>query len=824
MTRTRVLESLARLGEEDCPRCLGEAEARLLATPGVQAVERQVHGGVRIRYDPERVTADELERLAGEVRGRLEHRVVPIRGMDCPDCAATIESAVARMPGVRFASLNFGAQRLLLEYDPERIGLPSVERTIRRLGYRIPGEEDSERESLFDLRHLEVRLVLASGLLLVLGVILHSLPGLSSAAGEVAWTAAAAVGVWTPLRRAYGALRTRKVDINFLMVLAVLGALALRDFLEAATVIFLFSVGEMLEGFAARRSRRAVERLLEERPEVARVEREGQELEVPAREVAVGEVVLIRPGEQVPLDGRVQRGRSSVNQAPVTGEAVPVDKEPGDEVFAGTMNESGALEVEVTAPYDRSTLARVLKVVEQAHARKSDQQRFVDRFAAWYTPAVVVGAVMVASLGPVLTGEPARDWLYRALVLLVIACPCALVISTPVSIVSALTGALRQGILVKGGIYLERLARARVFALDKTGTLTRGSLRVRAVVPLDGLPEEEVLRRAAAVEAASEHPLGVALVRHARERGLANLVAEDFEALPGRGARGLVAGQVVEVGRPELFTAGLGEPGGARVEELRSSGQTVVVVVQDGRPVGLVAFADAPRAEAREALDDLRSLGQRLLLVTGDHPRAAAPLAAALGIEEVHAGLLPEGKLAVLSRLEGDGLPVVMVGDGINDAPALAAATVGVSMGAAGTAVALETADVALMGDDLRGLPAALRLARRARAVIAQNIALSLVTKAIFLVLALLGMAGMWMAIAADMGASLLVTFNGLRLVGLAAGSRKEKAAGCCASGTCCGSPGQAPGGGGPEHDREEHDHGEPGGSCCGGGRSCGCS
>lgn len=772
MSGSWVVEAPVRVGGEECPRCVDSALQGLRTNPGVRAVERDPRGRILVRYDPDRVTQEELQRIVGAAPEGLDHRVIPVRGMDCPDCAATIEAVLNRTPGIRFASLNYAAQRLLLEYDSSQITLPSIERVIRRLGYRVPAPEDPAGERLLDFQHLEVRLVLACGLLLALG------GGAWVALEPVAWSplllwaAAALVGVWTPARRAFGALRAGQVDMNCLMVLAVFGALALGETAEAATVVFLFSVGEMLEGFAARRSHRAVELLLEQRPEVARVEREGVLLEIPARDVAVGEVMSIRPGELVPLDGRVLQGRSTVDQASVTGESIPVEKGPGEDVFAGTLNQGGALTVEVRVPYEGSTLARVLQVVEQAQVRKGDQQRFVDAFAARYTPAVVLGAILVAALGPPLLGGAFSEWLYRALVLLVIACPCALVISTPVAVVSALTGALRQGILIKGGVYLERLARARVFALDKTGTLTRGSLQVVSLHPLGGLSSEELLALAAAAEAHSEHPLGLAVVRHALEHGVHIESPEEFQARPGQGAWARLKGATLEVGRPELFGDLLEPAARQQVEAFRDQGKTVVVVVRETEVMGLVAFADAPRSEAATALEELRALGQRLVLVTGDHPRAAAPLASRLGILEVHAGLMPEGKLGLLRRFEAEGLPVVMVGDGINDAPALAAATVGVSLGAAGSAVALETADVALMGDDLRGLPAALRLARRARSVILENIAFALGLKAVFLGLALTGNAGMWMAIAADTGASLLVTVNGLRLVGV--GKRAE--------------------------------------------------
>jgi Cd2+/Zn2+-exporting ATPase len=676
-------------------------------------------------------------------------QVLVVEGMDCPGCAATIEKAVARLPGVRQAAVDFGTGRLRVEHDPGALAAATLEQAVRRLGYRVATPRPQRAEPLLDTSRAEVRLVLLSGALVAVALLLGWL-GLATASA-VFWLGAALGGGWVPARRGLVALASGRVDMNCLMLLAASGAVALGDLPEAATVIWLFALGEMLEGFAGRRARRALALLLEERPHTAWVERQGEWVEVPAASVAVGQRVRVRPGERVPLDGVVVEGRSSVDQAPVTGESVPVDKAPGDEVFAGSLNQQGTLVVQAIRPYEQSTLSRVLDLVQEAQARKGQGQRLVDRFAARYTPAVVAGAGLLALAGPLVTDLGFREWAYRALVLLVIACPCALVISIPVSIVSALTGAARRGVLIKGGAEIERLAAARAVAFDKTGTLTRGALSVAAVVPA-GRAEAEVLRLAAAAEAPSEHPLGMALVRHARSLGTDLPPAQDFQALPGCGVRARVEGHEVFVGRAAQVPPEL-------------AAMTVVQVEVDGALAGWVAFADHPRQEAAAALDRLRRLGlRRLVMLTGDRPEPAAAVAAALGIEEVHAGLLPEDKMRILAEMQKEGLEVAMVGDGINDAPALAAASVGLALGAAGSTVALETADVALMREDLLGVPLAFELARRCLRVVRQNVALSLGIKAVFLAAAVVGASNMWGAIAADMGASLLVTLNGLRL------------------------------------------------------------
>ncbi|MBI3925004.1 MAG: cadmium-translocating P-type ATPase [Armatimonadetes bacterium] len=704
-------------------------------------------------------------------------RVFTVRGMDCPDCASTIESAISRVAGVHQVSVQYGAGRLKVDYDPEQLGEEKVRRIVQRLGYRVLSPDDEPgSEKLLDLRLVEVRLALISGILLAVGAL--------APPPFTAWSflLAALAGGIVPARRALGALRSFKLDMNSLMLLAVVGAFSIGDAPEGATVMFLFSVGEMMEGFASRRSHRALRELLERQPSTVRVVRDGETVTLAVEEVAVGERIEVRPGEVVPLDAVVLEGRSNVDQSAVTGESVPVERGPDDSIYCGTLNGNGRLVCRVTRPAQDSTLARVVRLVEQAQEKKATRQRSIDRFAHYYTPAVVLLAAAIALLGPLLLGGASQEWTYRALVVLVIACPCALVISTPVSVVSALTAAAREGILIKGGAFLEELARVRVVAFDKTGTLTRGRIRVQELVPEAGQPPRELLRLAAAVETGSEHPLGEAVVA-AWGRSEPLPACSGFEARPGVGARARVEGKMICVGRPENHEAPR-----ETVDRLRQQGLTVIEVRDEQRPLGLIGLSDEPRPETPEMIRELRRMGVEVLMLTGDHELPARRIAEKLGLEEVRAGLMPEDKLRSIQVLQSSGRAVAMVGDGINDAPALAAADVGLALGAIGSNVALETADVALLGHDLRGVVRSLRIGRRTVSTIWQNVVFSVAVKLAFLVLAVCGYAGMWMAIAADMGSSLLVTMNGLRLV-----LREEEplpapaAQAACCSGGCCG-------------------------------------
>jgi Cd2+/Zn2+-exporting ATPase len=593
-------------------------------------------------------------------------------------------------------------------------------------------------------------------------------------AGLAGYFVAIGIAVVAPARRALRALRSRVLDINVLMLIAVAGAAALGEWLEAAAVVWLFGIAEWLEHQSMARSRRAIRSLMTLAPEVATVRRGEVERDVPIGEVAVGDVVVVRPGGRVPVDGTVTSGRSDVDQSPITGEAWPASKAAGDEVFAGTVNGLGALEVRATRPAAESTLAGIVRLVDQAQRQRAPMQAFVDRFARRYTPAVVLLALAVAIVPPLVLGgfdgwrAEFGTWSYRALALLVVACPCALVISTPVSVVSALTAAARAGVLIKGGMFLERLAAVRCVAFDKTGTLTYGRVTVTEVHGVDGVSTDGVLSVAAALESRSEHPIGRAIVSRARIAGLAFAAGERFQALPGLGAEALVAAGPAIVGSHRLFEERrLCTPSlHARLGEVEQRGGTGVLVGLDGAALGVIGLSDELRDNGRDVVAALRRVGiRRVALLTGDRRTSAAAALAAAHLDEAHGELLPQDKVRHVERLRSAHGPVAMVGDGVNDAPALASADVGIAMGAAGADVALQTADVALMSDDLAKLPFAIQLGRRTLRVIRQNIALALGLKLAFVVLAVTGVATMWMAVLADTGASLLVTVNALRLL-----------------------------------------------------------
>ena len=519
------------------------------------------------------------------------------------------------------------------------------------------------------------------------------------------------------------------------------------------------------------RARGAIRALMDLTPAEANVRDavSGAFRRVPVDGIAVGDIVVVKPGEKIPLDGRVAAGESYVNQAPVTGESLPAEKRVDDEVFAGTINGRGALDVRVTRLRGDSTLARIIDMVERAQAQRAPSQTFVERFARVYTPVVLVLAFAIGTVPPVLFGGSWSDWIYRALVLLVISCPCALVISTPVSVVSALAAAARKGVLIKGGAHLERLAAVRCVAFDKTGTLTKGDLRVVGVASLNGALPERILQLAASLEVRSEHPIGTAIVARAREQDIALSSVEQFQALPGLGAEALVDGTRVVIGNHRLFEErGACSPAlHAQIEAatLAAGGQTMVVVGAE-QPIGIIGVSDRPRESARDAVRMLRDHGvKHVALLTGDHEPAARALGAAVGVDEVRAGLLPADKVLAVEGLRRRFGTLAMVGDGINDAPALAAADVGIAMGVAGSDAALETADVALMADELLKIPYALRLSRATVRNIRANIAFSIALKAAFLVMAVMGIATLWMAVVADMGASLIVIANALRLL-----------------------------------------------------------
>jgi len=706
----------------------------------------------------------------------MRQSIFVITNMDCPTEEALIRKRLAALPGVDALTFNLMERRLTVGHalPDERPILDA----LREIGMQARPAQQAPSETCSSCEAGRGPAVSARtwGLMAASGAA-------AIGAELLAWTVASetapavialallsiATGGLPTLRKGWIALRTFTLNINFLMSIAVIGAMAIGEWPEAAVVIFLFALAERIETLSLERARNAIRGLMAMTPETATVRlASGEWRELAATEVQVGQSVRVRPGERIPLDGVVTAGASAVNQAPITGESIPVEKSVGDPVFAGTVNERGAFEFRVTAIKGDTTLAHIIRAVQEAQGQRAPTQRFIDRFARIYTPAVVVVAVLIAAVPPLVFGAPFQDWFYKALVMLVIACPCALVISTPVTIVSGLAAAARHGILVKGGVHLENGRLIRAVALDKTGTLTHGRPVVTDVFALADRPADELLQLAASVDAHSEHPVAEAIVaawHGSARRPLLDVTA--FEALAGRGAKATVDGGLYHLGNHRLVEElGLCTPRvEAELERLEREGKTAVVLVSEREPLCVLGVADTVRGHSAEAIRELHALGVVSVMLTGDNPTTARAIADAVGIDDARGSLLPEDKLAAIDDLLARHGTVGMVGDGINDAPALARASIGFAMGAAGTDTAIETADVALMDDDLRKLPRFIALSRRTGQVLRQNITLALGIKAVFFALALAGQATLWMAVFADMGASLIVVANGLRLL-----------------------------------------------------------
>ena len=691
--------------------------------------------------------------------------VFKIEGMDCHEEVAILERRLKALTGLERLDADVVGQRLRIQYDAAKLTTARIAEAVAQTGMRAWLEHEAPRPPASSV--WRERLVALSGLSLALGLGLQ----LAGLAGPPVWIpllASVVLGGTQTARRAWTSLVAARLDIHVLMMVAVAGAIALGEWAEGASVVFLFALAQTLESRAMARARGAIHALMDLAPAEALVLRDGGEYVLPVDDVRVGDLIVVRPGEKIPLDGVVRAGDSHVNQAPITGESLPVEKRPGDEVFAGAINGRAALDVQVTRLRRDSTLARIIHLVERAQAQRAPSQTFVDRFARVYTPVVLVLAVLIAFVPPLAFGASWSDWIYRSLVLLVISCPCALVISTPVSIVSALAAAARKGVLIKGGARLERLASVRCVAFDKTGTLTKGRLRVSEIVPLNGAHPREILALAAAIERRSEHPIGRAIVERAQADGVLLADVERVEALPGRGAQGYVANNLITVGSPRLFTERtLATPAlNGAIDRVAAGGHSTVVVGTRDEAIGVIGVSDEMREAAPDTVAMLAHHGiEHVVLLTGDREPAARALAASAGITDVRSDLLPEQKLDAVSDLRQRFGVVAMVGDGVNDAPALAAADVGIAMGVAGTDAALETADVALMADELPKIPYAIRLSRATIRNIRVNIAFSIALKSAFLVMALAGTATLWLAVVADMGASLIVIGNALRLL-----------------------------------------------------------
>jgi Cd2+/Zn2+-exporting ATPase len=711
--------------------------------------------------------------------------------MDCAEETEALRQTVGKLPGVVRLDFNLmnGTMEVFLSGEgPGDAGIIAAARKAgldvsRCVGGNAAGPFEQDR---FWLRRGRNLLCAAAGLLILAGLASHALlhGNFLHALVENEWggahryplisvlcyCAATVAGCWFILPKAWSSARRVRPDMNLLMTLAVIGALVIGEWFEAATVAFLFALSLRMESWSVGRARRAIRLLMAVTPPTARYRcpRDGDVMESPVGEVAVGVTVLVRPGERLPLDGVIIKGATAVDQSPITGESVPVPKAPGDEVWAGTINETGAIEFRVTRAAEDTTLSRIIRMVEEAQSRRARSEQWVEKFARYYTPAMMLAAALVALVPPLLFGGAWGRWFYEALVLLVIACPCALVISTPVSIVAALSAAAGAGVLIKGGAFLETAARLDVIALDKTGTVTLGHPDVQRIVPLNGHTEQELLERAAALEAHSGHPLARAILRQAADRHITVPSADAFQIFKGKGAEGLIQGRLFWLGSVRmLHEKGMETPELSRqIEALEDLGHSVVVIGNDKHVCGLFSIADTLRPDVAGIIREMKAAGVRhVALLTGDNAGTAEAVARAAGIDDVRAGLLPEDKLRAVEAFVRDTGRTAMIGDGINDAPALAAATLGIAMGAAGSDAAIETADIALMSDDLAKVPWLMRHARRTLRVIRQNIFFALGVKVLFIVLTLMNRGTLWMAIAADMGASLLVILNALRLL-----------------------------------------------------------
>jgi Cd2+/Zn2+-exporting ATPase len=694
--------------------------------------------------------------------------------MDCADEVEAIQRVLKPVPGVREIRVNLMAGTVTIAHEGS-ITPAQLIGAIAKAGLKasVPSGDRDQAGSPSG-QHARLVAVAISGGLTGVGLFLHWNRLLAPWGSITAFAVAIIAGGWFVAPKAIRALRHLSLDMNVLMTVAVAGAVAIGQWSEGAAVAFLFALSESLEAFSLNRARRAIQSLLKLAPDTALVKRGEQFQEVPVEQVTIGEVVAVKSGAKVPLDGQVSLGRSAINQAPITGESMPVEKRTGDPVFAGTINGEGSLEVRVTKNYSDTTLAKIIHLVEEAQSQKAPSQRFVDQFARYYTPSVFLLALAVLLIPTLVFHGSWLVWIYRSLVLLVIACPCALVISTPVSIVSGLTAMARRGVLIKGGAFLEALGRLKALAVDKTGTITEGKPRVTKVIPLNGTTESEVLRVAAAIDTHSDHPLAQAVVKYATEQGIAFSRSEDYQAQTGRGAGAHIEGHLYFVGNHRFaHELGVCTPElEALLAQIEEQAQSVVVVGHQphdgkkGKVLGVLSVGDTVRPHAATAIQSLHRAGVvKVVMLSGDNQRTVNVIAKQVGIDEAHGHLLPDQKIQRVRELTGVYKYVGMMGDGVNDAPAMAAATVGIAMGGAGTDTAIETADVALMQDDLSQVAAAVNLGRRTVRIIQTNIAFALAVKAVFLVLACLGHTSLWLAILADTGATLVVIANALRLL-----------------------------------------------------------
>ncbi|WP_096225775.1 heavy metal translocating P-type ATPase [Geobacillus sp. FJAT-46040] len=699
---------------------------------------------------------------------KSEAKTYRVQGFTCANCAAKFENNVKSLPGVQDAKVNFGASKITV-WGTTTIEELEKAGAFENLKVREDKEKSVKREPFW--KQKENIKVYISAVLLVISWFLGKQYGEEHIFATIGYAAAILIGGYSLFIKGFKNLVRLNFDMNTLMTVAILGAAAIGEWGEGATVVILFAISEALERYSMDKARQSIESLMDIAPKEALIRRGNEEMMVPVDDIQVGDIMIVKPGQKLAMDGIVIKGTSTLNQAAITGESVPVTKTVGDEVFAGTLNEEGLLEVKVTKRVEDTTLSKIIHLVEEAQAERAPSQAFVDRFAKYYTPAIIIFALLLAVIPPLFMGADWSEWIYRGLAVLVVGCPCALVISTPVSIVTAIGNAAKNGVLIKGGIYLEEAGNLKVIAFDKTGTLTKGIPSVTDVVTYNG-NENELMTITAAIEKGSQHPLASAIIRKAEEDGLNfnDVSVEEFQSITGKGVKAKVNNAMYYVGSPGLFEELL--PNGIQSEikeqitTLQIQGKTVMALGTEKEILALIAVADEIRESSKEVIRKLHQVGiEKTVMLTGDNQRTAEAIGKQVGVSDIKADLLPEDKLNFIKELRDKHQSVAMVGDGVNDAPALAASTVGVAMGGAGTDTALETADIVLMSDDLSKLPYTIKLSRKALAIIKQNITFSLGIKVLALLLIVPGWLTLWLAIFADMGATLIVTLNSMRLL-----------------------------------------------------------
>ncbi|MBC1517282.1 heavy metal translocating P-type ATPase [Listeria immobilis] len=695
-----------------------------------------------------------------------EMKTYRVQGFTCTNCASIFEDNVKELPGVQDAKVNFGASKV---YVKGNTTIEELEKAgaFENLKIRNEKEQRVEREPFW--KQKENIKVYISALLLVISWFLGEQYGEEHILPTTGYAASILIGGYSLFIKGLKNLSKLNFDMNTLMTIAILGAAVIGEWGEGATVVILFAVSEALERYSMDKARQSIESLMDIAPKEALIRRGNEEMTIHVDDIQVGDIMVVKPGQKLAMDGTVIKGTSTLNQAAITGESVPVTKTVDDEVFAGTLNEEGLLEVKVTKRVEDTTLSKIIHLVEEAQAERAPSQAFVDKFAKYYTPAIIILALLIAVVPPVLFGGDWSEWIYQGLAVLMVGCPCALVVSTPVAVVTAIGNAAKNGVLIKGGIHLEQAGAIKAIAFDKTGTLTKGIPAVTDIVTYSG-NENELMTITAAIEKGSQHPLASAIIRKAEENELNfnGVAIEEFQSITGKGVKAKVNNVMYYVGSPNLFEElyqSIESDRKQKITEMQTQGKTVMVLGTEEEILSLIAVADEMRESSKEVISKLNNIGIETVMLTGDNKRTATAIGKQVGVSDIKADLLPEDKLNFIKELRSKHQNVAMVGDGVNDAPALAASTVGVAMGGAGTDTALETADIALMSDDLSKLPYTIKLSRKALVIIKQNITFSLAIKLVALLLVIPGWLTLWIAIFADMGATLLVTLNSLRLL-----------------------------------------------------------